>query len=101
MSFGFGKRGFVQLHQQGTAAAFLCAVTVTRVRQEMFQRAEKKRTKAPLLSIGARIGAGLDQMGEKPLSQILRILRSISLSSQEGVQRAPIDLAQFRERTEG
>src|SRR5262249_26577813 len=66
----------------------------------MFQRAEKERTKTSFFPIGARVGAVLDQVCEKTLSQILRILRSISLLAQESVQWAPVNLAQFRERTE-
>src|SRR5262249_18411264 len=66
----------------------------------MFQRAEKERTKTSFFPIGARVGAVIDQVCEKTLGQILRVLRSISLLAQESVQWAPVNLAQFRERTE-
>jgi hypothetical protein len=44
----------------------------------MFQRTEKKRTKPPLLAVGARVGTGLDQVGEKTLRQVLCFVQSIS-----------------------
>jgi hypothetical protein len=61
----------------------------------MFQCAEEKRTEPPFLRIGVRISAILDQVGEKALRQILRILASVSLFAQENVHWAPIKLAQF------
>ena len=81
MRFGFGKRGLIQLHRQETAAALLRAVIVTRVRQKVFQGAEEKRTEPSFLSIRARVGTGLDEVSEKALGQILRIVRPISLSA--------------------
>lgn len=73
---------------------------IARVSDEIFERAEEKRTEPPFLAIGVRITAVFDQVGKKALRQILRILASISLFAQENVQRPPINLAQFRERTE-
>src|SRR5207247_5692519 len=90
----------VQLHQDHSAAAVQRLSPIADVRDERFQGANKKRTNPPLLSVGARVCASLDHVGEKALSQILRILRSMSLLAYEGVQRAPIDLAQFRQRIE-
>jgi hypothetical protein len=73
---------------------------IARVGDEIFERNKEKRTEPPLLAIGVRITAVFDQVGKKALRQILRILASISLFAQEKVQRTPINLAQFRERTE-
>jgi hypothetical protein len=47
----------------------------------MFQRAEEKRTEPPLLAVGARVCASLDQVSEKALDQIPRILWATSLST--------------------
>ena len=43
-------------------------------------------TKPPFLPNRVRVGAALDEVGEKALGQILRLLRSMSLFAQEGVQ---------------
>jgi len=59
----------------------------------MFQPAEKKRAKPAFLAIGVRVGPGLDQVREKTLGQVLRILLPISLLAQESVERSPVDLA--------
>jgi hypothetical protein len=48
---------------------------------EMFQCAEEKRTEPSLLAVGARVCASLDQVSEKALDQISRILCAASLSA--------------------
>jgi hypothetical protein len=67
---------------------------------EMFQCGQEKSTEPPFLPIGVRMTPVLDQVGEKALRQILRILVSVTFLAQENVEWAPINLAQFRERTE-
>jgi hypothetical protein len=61
---------------------------IASIRDEIFQCSEQKSTKPPLLPIGVPITTGLDQVDEKALRQILRILASISFFAQENVQRA-------------
>jgi hypothetical protein len=48
---------------------------------EMFQCAEEKRTEPSLLAIGANVCASLDQVSEKALDQIARVLGATSLSA--------------------
>jgi len=47
------------------------------IRDEMFECNEEKRAESPFVRISVRIPAILDQMGEKALRQILRILASV------------------------
>jgi hypothetical protein len=49
------------------------------IRDEVFQCSEEKRAESTFRAICVRIPAILDQMGEKALRQILRILASVSL----------------------
>jgi hypothetical protein len=72
--FSFGKPGLIQLHREDTATAFLRAITITRVRQEMLERSEQERAKSSLHFIGSRVGAILDELCKKTLSEILRIM---------------------------
>jgi hypothetical protein len=48
---------------------------------EMFQCAEEKRTEPSLLAVGAGVCTSLDQVSEKALDQISRILWATSLSA--------------------
>ena len=72
---------------------------IASVRDEMFQPAEKKRAKPAFLAIGVRVGSALDEVREKSLGQVLRVLWSIPLLAQKSVKRSPVDLAQLRKRT--
>ena len=90
----------IQLLWNYPPPAFQRVFAIASICDEMFQRSEQKSTELPFLWIGARITAFLDQVGEKALRQVLRILASVSFIAQENVERAPIGLAQFRERTE-
>ena len=71
----------VQVGQDHAAAAFQSATTIVHIGGKVFQGAQEKRTEPPLLSIGARVCTSLDQIGEKALDQIPRILCATSLSA--------------------
>ena len=100
LRFGFGDGVIAQVLENYSAAAFQCPSAIASVRDEMFQCAEQKRTEPPFLPIGVCICAALDQMSEKALGKVLRILRPISSLAQESVQWTPINSAQLRQRTE-
>ena len=85
----------IQILYNHSAAAFQCVFAIASIRDEMFQCSEEKRTEPPFLPIGMHIPAILDQVGEKALRQILRLLAGVSFFAQENVQRAPINFAQF------
>ena len=71
----------VQARKDHSAAAFQCASTIVRIGREMFQCAEEKE-RDPSLSRSARAYAQvLDQISEKALDQIPRILWATSLSA--------------------
>src|SRR5262245_10855386 len=92
-----GSSLIVQVPQDHAAAAFQGPSTIVHVSSVVFQRAQQKRTEPPLLPIGARVRTSLDQISEKALDQIPRILCATSLSTQEGIQRSPVSLAKFRQ----
>src|SRR5205823_11127117 len=71
----------VQGREDHAAAAFQSPSTIVHVGGEMFQCAEEKRTEPSLLAVGARVRTRLDQISEKALDQIARILWATSLSA--------------------
>jgi hypothetical protein len=54
---------------------------IVHIGYEMFQCAEEKRTEPSLLAVGPRVRTRLDQISEKALDQIARILWATSLSA--------------------
>jgi hypothetical protein len=66
---------------------------IASVCDEMLQPTEKKRAKPAFLAISVDVGPGLDQVGEKALGEVLRILGPISLLAQESVEWSPVNLA--------
>jgi hypothetical protein len=85
----------IQILWNHSPASFQRVFAIPSIRDEMFQCSEEKRAESPFLGIGARIPVILDQMGEKSLRQILRILVSVLSLAQKKVHWAPINLAQF------
>ncbi len=71
----------VQARKDHSAAAFQSASTIVHIGGEMFQCAEEKRTEPSFLAVGARVCTSLDQVSEKALDQIPRILWATSLSA--------------------
>src|SRR4029077_11008340 len=100
MRFRFRNRGFIQLHRQAATAAFLRAVMITRVRQEMLQCAKQKRAEPTLHFIGFGVSSIFDQVREKTLSEILRMMLRNPLTPQEKINRSPINLAELRKRSQ-
>src|SRR4029453_17074187 len=77
----FCGRLIVQALKNQAAAAFQSSSTITRISDVMFQRTEEKRTKPPLLAVGTRVRASLDEISEKALDQVPRVLGATSLSA--------------------
>src|SRR5262249_23382061 len=71
----------VQVRKDHAAAAFQSASTIVHIGDKVFQCAEKKRTEPSLFPVDVRIRTSLDQISEKPLDQIPRILCAASLSA--------------------
>ena len=71
----------VQAREDHAAAAFQSPSTIVHIGDEMFECAEEKRTEPSLLTVGARVCTRLDQVSEKALDQISRILWAASLSA--------------------
>jgi len=100
LSLHFRNRLLIKLLRNDSAATLLRARAIARVRPKMFERTEEKRTKAAFLSIRSRVGMCLDQVSEKTLRQILRVIRTEAFSAQKEVEWSPINSAQFGERAE-
>src|SRR5215472_15953140 len=81
LRFGLRSSLVVQVRQEHTAAAFQSPSMIVHIGGKVFQRAEEKRTEPSLLPIGARVRTSLDQICEKALDQIPRILCATSLSA--------------------
>src|SRR5262245_34860501 len=71
----------VQALKNHSAAAFQSPSTIVHIGCVMFQCSQEKRTKPTLLAVGTRVRASLDQISEKALDQIPRILGATSLSA--------------------
>src|SRR5438874_1405649 len=71
----------VQGRKDHAAAAFQGSSTIVHIGGEMFQCAEEKRTEPSLLAVGPRVCTRLDQVSEKALDQISRILWAASLAA--------------------
>src|SRR5262245_2470370 len=70
----------VQALKDHVATAFQSPSTIAHVGDEVFQCAEEKRTKPSFLAVGPCVCTSLDQVSEKALDQIPRILCATSLS---------------------
>ena len=83
-----------------TPPPFLRSVTVTRVRQEMFQCPEQKRAEPSLHFIRFHVSTILDQICKKTLCEVLRIVLRNSLPPQKKINRPPINLTELGKRAE-
>src|SRR4029453_1890605 len=81
-----------------SAAAFERPFAVASVRKKIFHGSKQKRTESALLPIDANIYFVFDQVLEKALRQILRIVHDVSAAAHEAVKRRPIYLAKPRQR---
>jgi hypothetical protein len=64
----------------------------------LLERGEQERTELPLELVNARERSLLQQMKEKPLCQVLGIIRGVPSAAGEHVQRIPISAAQLSKR---
>ena len=81
-----------------SATALERLLAVGKVREEIFQRGKKKRSKPAFLPIDTFVDFVFDQVGEKALREILRIVHAVSAATHETVQRRPVSLAKLRKR---
>ena len=68
---------------------------VVRIREQILQGGEEERAELPLLPIDPRVDFVLDQVGEKALGEVLRIVDRIAPAAHESVERRPISLAKL------
>src|SRR5438132_13921070 len=66
---------------------------VVGVGEEILERGKQKRSELALLSIYPRVDLVLNQISEKALRQVLRIVHGIAAPAHESVERRPIGLA--------
>src|ERR1019366_1143110 len=64
----------------------------------MFQRAQQERAKPALARVGPAERFAFDQVSEELLSQILRVVRAVTLAADESVKRIPVGPAKFFQR---
>ena len=65
------------------STALLRVIMIVSVGHKMLQGPEKERTETTFGRPSARIGASLNQVGEESLSEILSIMRGVTLPTQE------------------
>src|SRR5438552_4237132 len=71
---------------------------VVGVGEEILERGKQKRSELALLPIGARVDLVFDQISEKALREVLRIVHRIPAAAHESVKRRPVGLAKLSER---
>src|SRR6266404_1802158 len=71
---------------------------VVGVGEEILERGKQKRSELALLSIYPRVDFLFNQVSEKALRQVLRIVHGIAAAAHESVKRRPIGLAKLSER---
>ena len=87
---------FMQRQKILAATTLERSFAVGSVREEIFQRGEQKRTEPALLRINTGVDFMFDQISEKALREILRIMDGITAAAHKTVKRRPIDLAKLR-----
>ena len=87
---------FMQRKKNLSAAAFERPFALGSMRKEIFHGSKQKRTEPALLPIDASVYFVFDQVREKALRQILRIVHGVSASAHETIKRRPIYLAKLR-----
>src|SRR5215470_17802863 len=86
---------FMQRKKILSAATFERPFALGSVRKKIFQRSKQERTEPALLPIDASVYFVFDQVREKALREILRIMHGVSATAHETVQRRPIYLAKL------
>ena len=93
--FRFRNGRLIEWLADFSAAPPLRLLAIARMSDEMFERAEEKGAETSLLAISPEAGAIPNKFGEKSLRQILRILGSDPLASQEKIKGPPINAAKL------
>src|SRR2546422_6001634 len=75
----------------------MCVVVGTG--EEILERGKQKRSELALLSIYPRVDFLFNQISEKALRQVLRIVHGIPAAAHESVKRRPIGLAKLSQRS--
>src|SRR4026207_1063260 len=83
---------FMQRKKILPAAAFERPFAVGSVRKKIFHGSKQKRQEPALLPIDASVYFVFDQVREKALRQILRIMHGVTAAAHETVKRRPIYL---------
>jgi len=86
---------FMQRKKILSAAAFERPFAVGSVRKKIFQGSKQKRTEPALLPIDASVYLVFDQVREKALRQILRIMHGVTAAAHETIKRRPVRLAKL------
>jgi len=89
---------FVQRQKIACAAALQRTFAVGSVCEKILQRGKKERTELALLPISARVDLMFDQISEKALRKVLRIVHGIPAAAHETIKGRPISLAKLSER---
>src|SRR5947199_10485205 len=71
---------------------------VVGVGEEILERGKQKRSELAFLSIYPRVDFLFNQISEKALRQVLRIVHGIPAAAHESVKRGPIGLAKLSQR---
>ena len=64
----------------------------------MLEGTEQKGAQPALLRVGSPQGILLEQVGEEPLGQVLRVVGRAPAAAQKGVERGPVQLTEVRQR---
>ena len=92
---------FIQRQKVLSAAAFEGSFASASVCQKIFERNKHKRTEPALRAIDSGVNLTFDQISEKTLGEILRIVHSVTAAAHETVERRPISLAKLCECDSG
>src|SRR6266480_7026511 len=79
------------------ATALARATLVSGIAQEILQRLEHERTKAPAILVGALEESTFKHDDKKILCEILGVGNGVPLTADESENRSPVNFAKFRE----
>src|SRR6266436_6816629 len=89
---------FMQRQKTLSATALQRPFPIRSVCKEIFQGGKQKRAEPAFPLIDAFVDLVLEEVSEKALRQILRIVHRVSAAAHKTVKRRPIGLAKLRER---
>lgn len=96
--FGGIHSHFLQWNKLKSATPLQRPRAILRVGKEVFERGKKERTKLPSRGVGLLIDFVFESISEKPLGQVLGVMRRKALSPGVGVERRPIGFAKLGQR---